>query len=300
MEEHATTTGSTIPTTGSTILVTGATGQVGRRLVPRLLTWRRPDERIRVLVRSREAADRFTALGAEAVIGDLREAADRVKALDGVDTVVNSAAAFRNVGEGEMPAVNRDAALALGRESVEAGVTRFVQLSTNLVYGPSRGRPAVEDDELLATGGYPGSKREAEEGLAALRESAGLGLVVVRLAFVYGDGDPHILDWLPRAAAWPAHQRMTMVHHADIAQTVAHVISRAGLEGRVYNLADDAPMTAWDLHALYGRRMDLSDAADRTVSDPWSGAADTARIRAELGFRPLFPTAWSARAAGAL
>ena len=288
-------------TTGTTtILVTGATGQVGRRLVPRLLTWRRPDERIRVLVRSRESADRFAALGAEVLVGDLREAADRAKALDGVDTVVNSAAAFRGVAEDEMQAVNRDAALALGRESVVAGVTRFVHLSTNLVYGPGRGRPAVEGDELLASGGYPGSKREAEEGLAALRESAGLGLVVVRLAFVYGDGDPHILDWLPRAAQWPPHQRMTMVHHADIAQILTRVISLPGLEGRVYNLADDAPMTAWDLHALYGRRMDLSDAADRAVPDPWFGAVDTSRIRADLGFRPLFPTAWSARAAGAL
>ena len=287
-------------TTKSTILVTGATGQVGRRLVPRLLTWQRPDQRIRVLVRSREAADRFAALGADAVVGDLREAADRVKALDGVDTVVNSAAAFRDVAEDEMRAVNRDAALALGRESVEAGVTRFVQLSTNLVYGPGRGRPLAEDDELLATGGYPGSKREAEEGLAALRETAGLGLVVVRLAFVYGDGDPHILNWFPRAATWASHQRLTMVHHADVAQIVARVIALAGLEGRVYNVADDAPMTAWDLYALCGRRMDLTEAADRTVSDPWFGVADTSRIRAELGFRPLFPTAWSARAGGAL
>jgi nucleoside-diphosphate-sugar epimerase len=284
----------------STILVTGATGQVGRRLVPRLLAWRGPETRIRVLVRSAEAAERFVALGAEAMVGDLREGADLVKALDGVDTVVNSAASFRGgVAEDDMRAVNRDAALALGRSSVEAGVTRFVQLSTNLVYGPGRGRPLAEDDELLASGGYPGSKREAEEGLAALRESDGLGLVVVRLAFVYGEGDPHILDWLPRFGQSPAHERMTMVHHADVGQGVARVLTTAGIEGRVYNLADDAPMTMWDLHALYGRRMDLA-AADRTVSDPWFGVADTARIRGELGFRPLFPTAWSARAAGAL
>lgn len=289
-------------TTGtSTILVTGATGNVGQRLVPRLLTWRRPDTRIRVLVRSREAADRFAALGAEAVVGDLREAADRVKALDGVTTVVNAAAAFRgDISEEEMQAVNRDAALALARESLQSGVARFVQLSTNMVYGPGRGRPLVESDELLASGGYPGSKREAEEGLAALRESDGLGLVVVRLAFVYGEGDPHIVDWLPRFAQWAPHQRMTMIHHADIGQAVARAVTAPGLEGRVYNLADDAPMTAWELHALYGRRMDLAGAAERTVSDPWFGVADTSRIRDELGFRPLFPTAWSARAAGAL
>ena len=48
-----------------TILVTGSTGQVGRRLVPRLLSWREPGDAVRVLVRAREAAERFEALGEE-------------------------------------------------------------------------------------------------------------------------------------------------------------------------------------------------------------------------------------------
>ena len=48
-----------------TILVTGATGQVGRRLVPRLLSWRVPGDAVRVLVRTREAAERFEAQGVE-------------------------------------------------------------------------------------------------------------------------------------------------------------------------------------------------------------------------------------------
>ena len=65
------------PRAHSAILVTGATGQVGRRLVPRLLGWREPDEHVRVLVRTQEAADRFAALGADAVVGDLRETEDR-------------------------------------------------------------------------------------------------------------------------------------------------------------------------------------------------------------------------------
>lgn len=34
--------------------------------------------------------------------------------------------------------------------------------------------------------------------------------------------------------------------------------------------------------------------------DPWDGIVDTARIRRELGYRPVFPTLWTAAAAGAL
>ena len=57
-----------------TILVTGVTGQVGRRLVPRLLSWREPGDAVRALVRTREAAERFEALGAQAVVGDITKA----------------------------------------------------------------------------------------------------------------------------------------------------------------------------------------------------------------------------------
>lgn len=285
----------------STILVTGATGQVGRRLVPRLLARRARGERIRVLVRTPEAAERFAALGAEAVLGDLSEAADRAQAVAGAEVVINSAAAFRGVGEEEMDAVNRDAAAALGRDCADAGVRRLIQLSTNLVYGPGRGRPAREGDDMRAAGGYPGSKRAAEEQLARISRESGLGLVVLRLSFVYGDGDPHLDDFLVRTLTMPAHRRLSVVHHADVAQAVLRAVRAPGIDGRVYNVADESPITAWEAHALCGSEMDLSTvSATAAVADPWFGVTDTALIRSELGFRSYYPTAWSAQAVGAL
>ena len=289
------------PRTHSAILVTGATGQVGRRLVPRLLGWREPNEHIRVLVRTQEAADRFDGLGAEAVVGELRETEDRKRALDGVSVVVNSAAAFRTPGltADDMYSVNRDAAIALATESAAAGVERFVQISTNLVYGPGVGRPQREDDELRAEGGYPyaQTKRAAEEGIAQVRA---LDVVTLRLAFVYGEGDAHIVDWLPRAAGWAAHQRLPMVHHADVAQAVIRAIRTPGIAGRVYNVGDDAALTAAELFALTGREFDLEAAAGRSVEDPWLGVPDTRLAHRELGYRPVYPTAWAAWRDGAL
>ncbi|MFC9962565.1 SDR family oxidoreductase, partial [Streptomyces nigra] len=96
-------------------LVTGTTGQVGRRLVPRLLTQAGPGDRIRVLVRDAARGERFAELGAEVVVGDLRDEEALGKAVAGVDAVLNVAAAFRGVPDEEAWAVNRDAALALGR-----------------------------------------------------------------------------------------------------------------------------------------------------------------------------------------
>jgi dihydroflavonol-4-reductase len=51
------------------------------------------------------------------------------------------------------------------------------------------------------------------------------------------------------------------------------------------------------LHALNGVPF-----PDRPTDNPdlWHGIVDTSRIRQELGFRPWYPSVWSARDAGAL
>ncbi|BBA95958.1 putative NAD-dependent epimerase/dehydratase [Actinacidiphila reveromycinica] len=285
------------------ILVTGATGQVGRRFVPRLMQRAgRGDDTVRVLVRDEARAEPFTRLGAEAVVGELRDGADVRRAVEGVDAVVNVAASFRGVPDEEVWAVNRDAALDLGRAAVEAGARRFVQVSTNRVYGAGRGRPALEDDGPLAGNSrlpgtaYPDSKWAAETGLLALD---GLDLRIGRLAFVYGEGDPHLDNALPWAKAWPGHQRLQMVHHADVGQALLRLLYVPGLAGRIYNIADDAPVTSVDLLWLGGVEPS-PEAADRVVTDPWDGVVSTARIRDELGFRPIYPSVWTARDAGAL
>lgn len=293
-----------------TILVTGATGQVGKRLVPRLLSWREPGDEVRVLVRTQQAAEYFTDLGAQTVVGDLLEAADRKRALEGVTLVVNAAATFRGptVTEEDMLAVNRDATVALAKESAQVGVRRFVQVSTNLVYGPGIGRPLREDDELRAVitpqqRAYPASKREAEEQLRELSDESGLDIVTLRLAFVYGDGDPHIENILPRFAAAAANEPMPMVHHADVAQGVHRALTilppkKGGF--RAYNICGDGVSTVYELHELVGRSMDLTMTEGRTVSDPWHGVPDTTRAYRELGFRPIYPSAKAAWRNGAL
>ncbi|MCX4914635.1 NAD(P)-dependent oxidoreductase [Streptomyces sp. NBC_00687] len=282
-------------------LVTGTTGEVGRRFVPRLLGQAPAGDRVRVLVRDETRATALAGLGAEIAVGDLRDADTLVKALAGVDAVVNIAAAFRGVPDEEAWAVNRDAALELGRAAEASGVARFVQVSTNLVYGTGRGRPLTEDDASmpggLMWGAYPASKAEAERGLLALE--GGMDVRIGRLAFVYGEGDPHLAAVMRWAGNWAAGQRLQMVHHADVAQGLRRILYAPGAAGRIYNIADDAPVTAVDLHRING--VEVPPALyERTDSDPWHGIVSTDRIRHELGFRPIHPTVWSARDAGAL
>jgi nucleoside-diphosphate-sugar epimerase len=281
-------------------LVTGTTGQVGRRFVPRLLAQRRPGEQVRVLVRDAARGERFAELGAQVAVGDLRDAEALGKAVAGADAVVNVAASFRGVPDEEAWAVNRDAAVELGRAALSSGVRRFVQVSTAVVYGLGRGRPLTEDDEIRPGGemwgAYAESKARAERELLALD---GMDVRVGRLPFVYGEGDPHLAQSLRWAAHWAAAQRLQMAHHADVAQGLLRLLYAPGAGGRVYNIADDAPVTAVELHQLNGVEVPAELYA-RTDPDPWSGIMSTGRIRRELGFRPHFPSVWSARDAGAL
>jgi nucleoside-diphosphate-sugar epimerase len=281
-------------------LVTGTTGQVGRRFVPRLLAQARPGEEVRVLVRDASRGEPFAELGAQVVVGDLRDSEALGKAVAGVDAVVNVAASFRGVPDEEAWAVNRDAAVELGRAAQAAGVQRFVQVSTGLVYGTGRGRPLTEDDDSrpggAMWGAYPESKAEAERELLALE---GLDVRVGRLPFVYGEGDPHLAQSLMWAGGWAATQRLQMGHHADVAQGLLRILYAPGIAGRIYNIADDVPVTAVELHQLNGVEVP-AELYTRTDPDPWLVITSTDRIRRELGYRPLYPSVYAAREAGAL
>jgi dihydroflavonol-4-reductase len=282
-------------------LVTGTTGEVGRRFVPRLLSQAPPGDHVRVLVRDESRAAALADLGAQVAVGDLRDTEALGKAVAGVDAVVNIAAAFRGVPDEEAWAVNRDAALELGRACVASGVRRFVQVSTNLVYGTGRGRPLTEQDPTVPGGemwgAYPKAKREAERGLLALE--GGMDIRIGRLSFVYGEGDPHLAASMRWAAHWAATQRLQLVHHADVAQGLSRLLYAPGAGGGIYNIADDAPVTTVDLHQLNG--VEIPPALyERTDPDPWHGIVSTARIRRELGYRPLYPSVWTAQDAGVL
>jgi nucleoside-diphosphate-sugar epimerase len=139
-----------------TTLVTGVSGRLGSRFVPRLLA---EGEHTRVLVRDAEAGEQLRERGTEVVEGDLRDPAAVRRAVDGVDSVVHLAAAFRGVAEEEVVAVNQ-AAVHVAPAATAAGVSRFVFASTNLVYG-HYGRLASENASLrllyvCRPGTYPG------------------------------------------------------------------------------------------------------------------------------------------------
>jgi Nucleoside-diphosphate-sugar epimerases len=278
------------------VLVTGATGKVGSRLVPRLLG---QGHEVRALARSRERAEPLAALGAETAVGDLLEPGTLKEAVRGVDAVVHLAAFFRGASDEETRAVNLTGTVSLANAALEADVPRFIYTSTNLVYGPGQGRRFTEADPPNPGWAYPESKAASERALLELHQSRGLGLRILRLAFVYGEGDPHLREGMQWFRNWNPAQRFHLVHHADVAQAVLLALNADDRDGEIYNVADDEPAAAGDIMRLLGEP--LPDGADkRPIDESLLQLVDTSKIRAHLGFRPVYPTLHSAAAGNAL
>lgn len=280
------------------VFVTGATGKVGSRFVPRL---QQSGHKVKILVRDAAKADSFRQQGIEVIEGDLLQTESFADALQSMDIVVHLAAQFRGVDESTAKKSNIEASIALAGAALRANVPRFVFASTNLVYGAGNyNRPSREEDELRPASPYPQTKAAAEEKLLRLHREEGLGLRIVRFAFVYGDRDPHVSEFLPIMRKWNPAKRLHMVHHVDVCQALLLAASTPDIDGRIYNVADDSPITVAELFQLHGLpHQGLVENIQKELN-PWDMIVDTTCIRGELNYRPIFPSYYTARDAGAL
>ena len=83
-------------------------------------------------------------------------------------------------------AANRDTTLALAKAASQAGVRRFVFVSSIGVNGASNSRPFRPGDAPAPEGHYAISKYEAELGLQEIAAKSGLQVAIVRAPLVYG------------------------------------------------------------------------------------------------------------------
>ena len=161
--------------------VTGASGFLGRPLVRALLEVGRE---VVALSRNPAALADMRHPALQITSGDLRDPASYAPWLaDGVS--VFHLAGVRNhprVQAREMEEVNVRATAELARRSLDAGVRRFVHVSTLLVHGPSGG-------DGVPPGAYGESKARAVQEVRRLAAD-GLPAVTVCPAIVFGPDHP--------------------------------------------------------------------------------------------------------------
>ena len=170
------------------ILVTGANGFVGRSLVNTLLNTEHN-------VISGVRKNPLKKLNCEyRIIGSLEGNTRWTSILKDIDVIVHAAARVHVMKDestdplNEFREVNVEGTLNLARQALEAGVKRFIFISSIKVNGESTelGHPYTADSQPNPTDPYGISKYEAELGLLELAKTTALEVVIIRPTLVYG------------------------------------------------------------------------------------------------------------------
>jgi len=172
---------SILRSTSNLILLTGASGFIGSAFLKSAL---RNEWFIRVLTRN--PCDWPPQPGLEVVEGDFLSTLDWTQALHNVTVVVHTAAELKEANL--MSLVNVESPKHLLQAAVNAGVKRWVQLSSVGAYGRVYSGVVTEEWPDNPSGSYEASKTEFDELLWQFAQNNCIEVSIVRPSNVYGNG----------------------------------------------------------------------------------------------------------------
>ena len=171
------------------VLVTGGAGYVGSSLIPKLLDAGYEVSVLDLYIYGDVFADLKSNPRLAEVKGDMRNAGDVARALEGCDAVIHLACISNDPSFDLDPAlgrsINYDCFRPLVKASKDAGVRRFVYASSSSVYGIKDEMDVTEELALQPLTDYSKYKAMCEEVLEEEREP-GFVAVTLRPATVCG------------------------------------------------------------------------------------------------------------------
>lgn len=276
------------PRRGGCVLVTGACGFLGSAVVRRALAAGLEVRRTDRLARPRD--DR-----APYVQADIRVPEALGAVLAGVDAVIHAAGLAhvfdKSKGPAEFTAVNETGTGNVARAAVAAGVKHLVLVSSVSVYGGGTTAPAA-DAPCRPAGPYALSKHGAELRAAEAARHSQTGLTILRMATIYGPGDPgnvarlvRSIDrgrfiWIGRGA-----NRKSLLYRDDAADACVQAVLKRAAGVRTYNVSA-AARTMAEIVATIARHLDRP--VRRWHVPGWAAVGGSALARAVcLGRGPM-------------
>ena len=234
------------------VLLTGSTGFVGLAVERNILAAGK--HHLAVCRRSAGADSRIETY----VVGDIGHSTDFSQALKGKDVVIHLAAQVpASAGEAEPTietyrSVNVEGTRSLALQAAQAGVKRFVYISTVKVNGEhtSPGRAFGPDCPPNPQDAYGLSKLEGEKALCDVCRDYGLDFVIIRVPLVYGNGMKGNLAKLVNLVdrGWPLpfgriNNRRSLIFVGNLADLISHCIDHPKATNRVLMASDGVDLS---------------------------------------------------------
>lgn len=217
------------------VLVVGGTGMLGRQVVDELLARGKP---VRALVRPASDATSLQGAGVRLARGDMLDPDSLLRAMDGADAVISTAAGYTRHSKGDTSEIDTRGNRNLAEAASRAGIRRFV-LTSILTCDQTPQVPHFWHKKLA-------EDRLAELGVpfVALRPGAFLDMIT-RVG-----GDPVA----KRRLMWFGSPTipLTFVLTQDLAGYLAAAVDAPGVEGQRIDIGWDRPVSMREIAQLAG------------------------------------------------
>ena len=232
------------------LLITGATGFVGSRLVEVALG---KQYKVSAVRRSESSQIVDTDQKLHWCTGNLSPEFDWSKNLVGIDCIIHCAARVHQMKESEMNVqaaydeINFYGTLNLAKQAVEAGVKRFIFLSSIKVNGEETevGKPFLPKLSTPPIDPYGLSKYKAEIALEELAHKTGLEVVIIRPPLVYGPGVKanfqSMMKWVSRSVPLPLgaiHNQRSLVYLDNLVDLIMVCINSPHAVNQTFLVSD--------------------------------------------------------------